>query len=509
LRSSVSLLRRRRNRPRARAPTVDAWLLVLLVAAGAAARFAALGHQSFWLDETVTARLASVSFPEMLRSLPRSESAPPLYYALVWCWSRAFGDGEAALRSLSALVGTATVPLAYTAGRELVSRRTGLYAAALAAVSPLLVWYSQEARAYALFVFLAGLSLVLFARALAEASPRAFTWWALVSALALLTHYFAGFLVAGEALLLLRRHRRRAAYVATACVFAVAVALLPLAAYQAKFASSKWIRLVGLGERVQETVGQLLVPSRASIWAGAGVPQGPPPLWWVGVVLLVVATVGAAFLQATPAARRGALTSLALGIAVVGAPAVIALAAQGVSDGRGDVFNYRNVLAAWLPLTVALSAALAAPRIRALGAVVLAGLCAACVAVLVLVGTTPHLQRDDWRLVAAATAAPATAIVLSPSWEVAGLEYYAGGLGPLDPHTRVRTVVLVARRWSPLYPSLRSLDLPPPFRLVERRTLQNWRLTVFRAPVATPVSPDGLAATASRPTTYVLLGRRG
>ena len=55
------------------------------------------------------------------------------------------------------------------------------------------------------------------------------------------------------------------------------IALLPLAVVQGKYGSSSWIRSVGLRSRIEETLGQLLVPSRPSIWAGAGVPEGATP----------------------------------------------------------------------------------------------------------------------------------------------------------------------------------------------------------------------------------------
>jgi mannosyltransferase len=463
----------------------DLYLLASLVVVAAAARFVALGHQSFWVDETVTATLLGKSFPGMLAELPHSESTPPLYYVLAWLWAKVFGTGEAALRSLSALVGTATVPVVFAAGRELVSRRTGLFAAALATVSPLLVWYSQEARAYALLVFLGGLSLLFFARALHDGSVRTFGWWAFASASALLTHYFAVFLIAGEALFLLYHHRRRVAYLSAAAVAAVGLGLLPLAAYQAKFASSKWIRWVDLRERVEETVGQLLVPSRPSIWAGAGVPQGAPTFWALGIVLLAagVAAVGVTVGRQ----RRGVLTSLTLGVATVAIPIVISLASVALVSGRGDVFLYRNVIAAWVPLTIAIAAALAAARTRWLGVTAFAGLCAASIGVLTVNATTAHLQRDDWRLVARATAGPGRVIILSPSWEVAGLEFYAGELAPLGGRASIREIDVVSRRWSPSYsPAVRALEPPAPFVKGETRTLQNWVLTVFRAP--TPVS---------------------
>ncbi len=127
-------------------------------------RFSTLGGQSLWYDETVTASLVRLPFDEFLRALPDSETAPPLYYVLAWIWARVFGSSDLALRSLSAVIGTLVVPAAFLAARELVSRRTGILVALFATVSPLLVWYSQEARAYSLLVLLSTLSLYGFAR---------------------------------------------------------------------------------------------------------------------------------------------------------------------------------------------------------------------------------------------------------------------------------------------------------------------------------------------------------
>jgi mannosyltransferase len=139
------------------------WLAGLTVL-GAALRFAFLDAKGFWEDEAVTLLLVRMDFGEMLSSLPDFERTPPLYYALAWAWAKLFGEGEVGMRSLSALLGTATIPVAFRAARELVTPRTALVAAALVAVNPILVWYSQEARSYALLVLLAALSLLYFAR---------------------------------------------------------------------------------------------------------------------------------------------------------------------------------------------------------------------------------------------------------------------------------------------------------------------------------------------------------
>jgi uncharacterized membrane protein len=119
-----------------------------LVGVAAALRFYGIGHQGFWFDEANTAQLVQFSPGRMLGLLPQSESTPPLYYCVAWVWARLWGDGEAGLRSLSAVAGVLVVPVAYGAGARLMSRRAGLVAAVLTACSPLLIWYSQEARSY-------------------------------------------------------------------------------------------------------------------------------------------------------------------------------------------------------------------------------------------------------------------------------------------------------------------------------------------------------------------------
>src|SRR6266540_7196885 len=125
------------------------WSLAGVVLAAALLRFSDLGARSFWRDEGATVELVRRSFVSMLRALPGSEGTPPLYYVLIWPWSRVFGSDEVGLRSFSALVGTATVLVVYAIAAELVSNRAALVVAGLSAVSPLLVWHSQDARSYA------------------------------------------------------------------------------------------------------------------------------------------------------------------------------------------------------------------------------------------------------------------------------------------------------------------------------------------------------------------------
>src|SRR5687767_8498085 len=93
------------------------WLGAITLA-GALARFATLDLQGFHHDEAVTAgRVIQPGLVDTLDWVVRSERSPPLYYVLAWPWAKLFGNGEVGLRSLSALIGTATIPAACFAAR--------------------------------------------------------------------------------------------------------------------------------------------------------------------------------------------------------------------------------------------------------------------------------------------------------------------------------------------------------------------------------------------------------
>lgn len=167
------------------------------------------------------------SLARVLRAARLSDTSPPLYYVLLWAWTRALGTSDAALRALSLVLALACCPLLAR-----LARRTGGRAAVaptlfLFALAPLAVYYATEGRMYALLwlelVLLAELSLGLRARG---ASGRLLAW-CLVSAAGFLTHYFFAFVwVALTALLFLRRRRLGRGRLA-AGVLAVLLAILP------------------------------------------------------------------------------------------------------------------------------------------------------------------------------------------------------------------------------------------------------------------------------------------
>jgi uncharacterized membrane protein len=202
------------------------WPLAALLVVAAALRVSTLSLQSFWYDEAYTpVHVLHSSLAATLHSWLHDEDTPPLWYLVAWLVSRVFGTGLLALRMPSALSGVGLVWIGWAIGAELGSRRTAITLAAIVAVNPMFVWYSQEARSYALYTLLAGASLLCFLRARRLRTSRSLAWWSLSSVLAMFTHLFAVFLVAPEALLLahgvLARRSRGDARARTATIAAL------------------------------------------------------------------------------------------------------------------------------------------------------------------------------------------------------------------------------------------------------------------------------------------------
>jgi hypothetical protein len=149
-----------------------------------------IGVEELWLDEAFSfGDVTAAGWPGGIRL----RFVPPLYPLCLRGWMAVAGDSEAGLRLLSALCGTLFVAGTMWAGGELFDRRVALWGGLWAALSPIGIYYSQEARAYALLTALLLLTHVLVWRAI-----RTNTWgrWALVSvaaAAALYTHYLAVF----------------------------------------------------------------------------------------------------------------------------------------------------------------------------------------------------------------------------------------------------------------------------------------------------------------------------
>jgi hypothetical protein len=159
--------------------------------------------RSLWLDEATSWYQSQLPFGVMLDDLRSTDVHPPLFAALHWFTVRVFGDSELGLRALSLAAGTALVPMLFVAGRALYDRRTGLIAATLGALAPILIWYSHEARMYALLALLGLVAIWAQHRATDSGLHRYWLLYVAAAAAVVWTHYFGVLLIAALQLALL------------------------------------------------------------------------------------------------------------------------------------------------------------------------------------------------------------------------------------------------------------------------------------------------------------------
>jgi 4-amino-4-deoxy-L-arabinose transferase-like glycosyltransferase len=171
-----------------------------------------IDRQELWFDEAISVHIATTANP--LRDMVPNNT-PPLYYLSLRLWAAVFGDGETALRLLSATLGTAFVASIIWIGAEVFRPSVGLWSGLVAATSLTHIYYSQEVRSYILLMLALAVTYGTFWRAFATNSRG---WWALACGcvtLSLYSHYLAvlGLLPTGFLLVLWRDRSRWTRYV--------------------------------------------------------------------------------------------------------------------------------------------------------------------------------------------------------------------------------------------------------------------------------------------------------
>ncbi|MEA2309326.1 MAG: mannosyltransferase [Thermoleophilaceae bacterium] len=363
------------------------WAAIALVSVAAAAlRIPFLGNQSLWYDETFTRAIVTMpSLGDVWHGVKATEGTPPLYYLVTWVWAKLFGVGsDAALRATAGIAGVAAAPAAFAALRRFTGGRSALATAAIVAASPMLVWYSLDARAYSLLVLLALVSIWALALLLEAPSRRRWIAWALAAAAALWTHYFAAFLVVAEvAVLLWRLPAERVRTIAwSALVATLALPLLPVLSAQGDTRTDH-IGSLALGDRLEQTGRQLAM--------GPNVPRA----WLEGLGILLIAGGALAGVVAT---RRATRLRVPLALAAIAVVLPLLLSITDVEDR----LLARNMLIAFPAL-----AALAAVGLLRLRGIPLALYLAFAVAAILWVEGDWRYQNADWR--GAAEALPARA----------------------------------------------------------------------------------------------------
>ena len=430
------------------APRAQPWqrrlFLPALLVLATILRFYRIGYQSFWNDEGTSVALASRSIALILEGASQ-DIHPPLYYLLLHGWTQLFGPSEAAVRSLSALGGIATVALTYALAKRTLGHAAALLAGVLAVVAPLQVYYAQEARMYMLAAALGCASMAAWLQLRSDDALAADRWvlragpYLITTTLLIYTHYVGFTLVLAQNVGMLMRvlagaregEGQRAKLVARW----IALQLLLLALY------TPWLLLSWRGLAQWPAVGQqgdlaAFAKSVAETLALGTAMQPTGWLQWLGYLAAALALTGAlAEVRKKPSASFWTLYLLvpvaAMGLyslarpmykpkfALLVAPAFVALVAWGIFALA------RLAKRQWGKGTSA-----------AVGAMLTALVLTASGVALWQQYHDPSTFRDDYRGIVAyieAVAGPDDAILINAPSQIETVDLYASDAVPMYP----------------------------------------------------------------------------
>ena len=405
-------------------------LLVLggLILAGCVLRVAVT--RGIWLDEAISIHQARLSLHDLFQNLYNGDRQPPLHHLVLWLTIRAFGHGEFAVRLPSLIAGTLVIPVLYELGRELYDRRTGLIAAAFAAASPLLIWYSQEVRMYEFAALFGLLALLTQLRVIRNSTMLNWAAYILATAALLWSHYFGLLLIAVQqlAFVAVLIHRKRSGEpvkpLALGFLYSLAVLIMQLVPLLV-FAHHQYQVTAGAAGSPSGTYDYLSFYSVLSNMAWSVWGYQPDATTVLLAAMWPLGLLGSLVLMG----RGGSRQTMGLAAAAI----VLVALLIAVSTFDRSYFEVRNFLFL-IPLVLLLVARLITgwirkPRVRLLVA-------GAVVATLLIGLADQQLNKNNPRLFdfrgaiedIKADAGPNSLVLFEPSDMRYVLEYYAPGL---------------------------------------------------------------------------------
>lgn len=191
--------------------------------------------RSMWLDEYFTWSRTGGTLAETLEEAFYTSSKPPVYFLVVHWW-RSVSDSIEWIRVLSTLSILGSLVALHRLSRTLAIPADWRSVAWLGAFTPHLLYVGAEARGYALCLLFLSWATYWWARVWVADAPRpglATTGFVVAGYLAMLTFYYAGFVVVGLVIsAFLFPERRALAFRAGAALAALMIPWLPLVAVQ-------------------------------------------------------------------------------------------------------------------------------------------------------------------------------------------------------------------------------------------------------------------------------------
>ena len=175
-------------------------LLIIILIIGIVIRFWGIGDKSLWIDEIYSYLFSSQktffdSFIFMFADL-----SPPIYYLTLYLWIKLSGNSELMLRFPSFLAGIASIIIIYFSTKKIFNKQIALGSAILTGLSPVMLYYSQEARPYSLFVLFSIITVSIWIEIINkikndDLNPKTLFKYTIFSLLTIFTHYWGLILV--------------------------------------------------------------------------------------------------------------------------------------------------------------------------------------------------------------------------------------------------------------------------------------------------------------------------
>jgi mannosyltransferase len=388
-------------------------LLAFVTLAGAWLRLLHLGAKSLWLDEGATVTLARMAWPQFVHVWWYGEASfQGAFFLLMRAWLH-LGQNEVWVRLPAAIFGTASIPLLYLVARKLVGAGPALAAAAILAFSPTHVYYSQEARSYAMTILLVLVSSWFFARAVEHNRERDWALWTIFSVVAVYSHYFAALVMVAQAGSLFF-HKKPAPW---GRMTLHGLAILAIATPGLTYVLRVPPQAMTFPWMPKPTPKQLL--HIALFLGGSGEKFLVSAILWTAAALAIRR-------QRSGESEPGIYWR---GMLVI-SWAVVPIVLTALASLRHPVFVQRYMIFS-LPATVMLAGrGMSALPKRQVGFWLVMLLCASSIPTIFLGYRKP---REDWRdatKVILASAQPGDAVVIYPFYAIVGFDYYR----QLDPH---------------------------------------------------------------------------
>jgi uncharacterized membrane protein len=188
-------------------------------------------NQSMWLDEAITANIASrYDYWNIIDQFSKGDFHPPFYYFFLNFWAKIFGNSVISLRLTSVLLSLLTIYFVYLIGKQIKNKTTGLWAAAFLGLNPLFVYYSQEMRMYTMSAALMMLALYNFLKIDKSNKPKIknIIGFNLAAFLSFLNFYGSIFLLATMSLYFLLKKKYKTFFISSIGTLTSILVLSPL-----------------------------------------------------------------------------------------------------------------------------------------------------------------------------------------------------------------------------------------------------------------------------------------